>query len=96
MAFGSVENRPRVPGPVRQIGRENLAFVGGHEHIVGGRALREDRQLALNLDDTTVGPARAAGILEHLLLDNSRSEPLGRASQRIAVERVLGMGTDDQ
>jgi hypothetical protein len=96
MAFGSVENRPRVPGPVRQIGRENLAFVGGHEHIVGGRALREDRQLALNLDDTTVGPARAAGILEHLLLDNSRSEPLGRASQRIAVERVLGVGTDDQ
>jgi hypothetical protein len=37
--------------------------------------LRKNRQLALNLDDAAVRPTRTAGILEHLLLDNSRSEP---------------------
>ena len=58
--------------------------------------MRENRQLALNLDDAAVRPPRAAGILEYFLLDNSRTEPLSRASQRIAVELVLGMGTDDQ
>src|SRR5262249_2784411 len=89
-------DRPWIPGPVRQIGRKDLAFVRGYDNIVGGRALRKNRQLALNLDDAAVRPTRAAGILEHLLLDNSRSEPLGRASQPIAVELVLGMGTDDQ
>src|SRR5439155_7577914 len=63
------------PGPVRQKGCKNLAFVRGHENIVGGHALRKNRQLALNLDDAAVRPTSAASILEHLLLDNSRSEP---------------------
>src|SRR5262249_1736503 len=44
-------DRPRIPRPVRQIGRKNLAFVRCHENIVGGRSLRENRQLALNLYD---------------------------------------------
>jgi len=44
---------------------------------VGGHALRKNRQLALNLDDAAVRPTRAAGILEHLLLDNSRSKIRG-------------------
>jgi hypothetical protein len=52
--------------------------------------------LALNLRNSAVGPARTAGILEHLLRNDARSEPLGGASQRIAKELVLGMGTHDQ
>jgi hypothetical protein len=58
--------------------------------------LRENGQLALNLDHAAVRPSPAAGIFEDFVLDNSRAEPLGRASQRIAIELVLGMGTDDQ
>ena len=42
--------------------------------------MRENGQLALNLDDAAIRPSGAAGILEHLVLDNSRAEPLSRAS----------------
>src|SRR5258708_21021442 len=94
-AGGSCD-RPRIPRPVRQIGRKNLALVRGYENIVGRRALRENGQLALDLDDAAIRPSGAAGILEHLVLDNSRAEPLSLASYRIAVELVLGMRADNQ
>jgi hypothetical protein len=41
---------PRIPAPVRQRGRKDLAFVRGHENIVGGtRSLYSDcRTLGTN------------------------------------------------
>src|SRR5262249_49106847 len=93
---GGSRDRPRIPSPVGQIGRKNLALVRSYENIGGRRALRENGQLALNLVGAAVRPSRAAGILEHLVLDNSRAEPLSRASQRITIQLVLHMGTDDQ
>ena len=56
-ARGSCD-RPRIPSPVRQIGRKDLALVRGYENIVGRRALRENGQLALNLDDAAIRPSR--------------------------------------
>ena len=53
-----------------------------------GRRLREERNLALDLDETAVGAPRPAGILEHALLDDRGAEPLGGAPQRVGIELV--------
>ena len=71
---GRARDRPRVPGAIGQIAREDLALVGGDEHVIVRRALRQHRHLALDLDDAAVGAARAAGVLEFALLDDLRAE----------------------
>ena len=84
-------HRPRIPGSIGQIGCEDLALITSDQHIVGRRALREDRNLTLNLRDAAVGPTCPSGILEHLLLNKSRTEALARASQGITVQFVIVM-----
>jgi len=50
---------------------------------MGGRPLREQRDLALNLHESAVGAAGAAGVLEDALLRDPGAEPPGGAAQRI-------------
>ena len=41
-------DRPRIPGVIRKIAGEHFGFVRGHDHIVIGGLLREDRDLLLD------------------------------------------------
>jgi hypothetical protein len=48
--------------------------------------------LALDLHDTAVGPAGAAGVLEDFLLNDACAKALGGAAQRLGIKLVLRMG----
>src|SRR5262249_3613591 len=85
---GRACDRTRVPGTIWQIRREHFALVRGHKHIIGGGLLGKNRDLPLDLDDAAVGPPRAAGILEHPLLDDLRTEPPRSTAQRVRQELV--------
>ena len=70
---------------------EHLVLVGGDEHVVFGRTLREDRDLLLHLDDAGIGLPCAAGILEQPLLDDPRAKALGRPPIGVRQQRVARM-----
>ena len=93
---GRARDRPRIPGSVGQVGREHFALGRSHEHIIGGGLLGKNRNLALDLRDAAVGPPRAAGVLEHPLLDDLRPEPSGRPPQRVGVELVIVVRADHE
>ena len=89
-------DRPRVPGPVGQIGGEHFAFVRGDENVIGRRLLRKHRHLALDQRDAAVGAPRAAGILEHPFLNDLGAKARRRAPQRVGVKLVGLMRADHQ
>ena len=93
---GRAGDRPRIPGAVGQIGREHFALVGGDEHVIGRRLLREHRHLALDQGDAAIGTAGAAGIFENSLLNDLGAEARGGAAQCVGIELVLIMRADDQ
>ena len=52
----------RVRGAIRQVVRDSLLPIGGHQHVVIGQTLGEDRHLLLGLHDAGIGLARAKKI----------------------------------
>ena len=93
---GGASDGARIPGPIGQIAREHVALVGGHEDIVGLRALRQRRHLALGLHGAGVAAPAAARVFIDSLLDNLRAEFFRRASIGLCEKLVLRMRALDE
>ena len=93
---GRAGHRPRLPGVVGQVHREDLALVRRDHHVVLGRALGEDRHLRLDLHRAGIGAPGAAGVLEDPLLDDLRAELLRRPPVGVGQRLVLGVAALDQ
>ena len=86
---GGASNRAGVPGAEGKIFAKQFALVGDHHHIVGFGALREGRDLLLDLFEPAVGSAAAGIVLERALVHDRRAKFLGRVAQLIGIGFVF-------
>ena len=56
---GRSGDRPRIPRAIGEVVAEQVAFVGHHDDVVSGGALRERRDLLLHLLVAAVGATAA-------------------------------------
>ena len=87
---GGAGDRPRVPGAEGKVRTEHFLLVGDHQHVIGRRALREDRHLLLDLLLAGIRAARARRLLVFSLFNDRAAEALRRPANGLEISEVLG------